>query len=83
MRIARRWPCPHCGKTYYIQKNSRDELDIVECCQIAGFALRHCPRCGWVQRIEPREDEEVKAIRERYGRANHGGSESQERTPRE
>ena len=72
MRIPRRWPCPHCGKMYFIRKNTRDELDIIECCQIAGFALRHCPRCGWVQRIEPREDEEM---------ANRGGSESQERTP--
>lgn len=68
MRIKRRWPCPRCGKTYFIREKSRDEMDIIECCQIAGFALRHCPRCGWVQRIEPYEDAEVKAIRERYGK---------------
>ena len=66
MRIPRRWPCPRCGKVYYIKEKTKDELDIIECCQIAGFALRHCGQCGWVQRIEPREDEEVRAIRERY-----------------
>ena len=68
MRIKRRWPCPRCGKMYFIREKSRDEMDIIESCQIAGFALRHCPRCGWVQRIEPYEDAEVKAIRERYGK---------------
>ena len=73
MRIKRRWPCPRCGKMYFMREKSRDEMDIIESCQIAGFALRHCPRCGWVQRIEPYEDAEVKAIRERYGRVKHAG----------
>ena len=62
---------------YYIAPNTRDCYDIIECIQIAGFALRHCARCAWVFKIEPREDPEVAAIRERYN--NRGGSKSQER----
>lgn len=79
MKLPRRHYCPRCGKMYYIAPNTRDCYDIIECIQIAGFALRHCARCGWVFKIEPREDPEVAAIRERYN--NRGGSKSQEQTP--
>lgn len=66
MKLARRHYCPRCGKMYYIKPGTRDCLDICECINIAGFALRHCARCGWVFRIEPRECPEAAAIRERY-----------------
>ena len=84
MKLPRRHYCPRCGKMYYIKPGTSDCFDICECINIAGFALRHCARCGWVFQIVPREDPEVAAIRERWkNRANHGGSESQERTPME
>lgn len=59
MKIARRWNCPNCKKQYYIKPNSNDECDIVECVQIAGFALRHCERCGYVMTIRPRKEDET------------------------
>ena len=59
MKIKRRWNCPNCGKQYYIKPNTNDELDIIECVSIAGFALRHCGRCGWVMKIEPRKEGET------------------------
>lgn len=58
MKIARRWICGRCGKQYNIKANSQDERDIVECISIAGFALRHCERCGWVMQIVPRKEGE-------------------------
>ena len=80
MKLPRRHWCPRCGKMYYIKPGTKDCLDICECINIAGFALRHCPSCGWLFEIRPREDAEVAAIRDRYN--NRGGSESQERNPR-
>lgn len=56
MKIKRRWKCPNCGRMYYIQPKTNDELAIVEDCQVVGFAIRHCPRCGWLFKIKPREE---------------------------
>ena len=58
MKIKRRWECPKCGKQYYIKPKTNDELAIIEDCQVVGFALRHCTRCGWVMTIRPRKEGE-------------------------
>ena len=79
MKLARRHYCPRCGKMYYISPGTKDCLDICKCIFTAGFALRHCARCGWVFEIRPRECEAAKAIRERW--ENRGRGESQELNP--
>ena len=81
MKLPRRHWCPRCGTMYYIKPGTRDCLDICECINIAGFALRHCARCGWVFEIRPREDAEVAAIRDRYN--NRGGKRKPGADPEE